>query len=177
MPRLLSGVKVTCGRRGRASKLRSALSVEIRDTESLQLVTAIEVLPPLNKNGKGYEEYVEKRQKLLLSTAHLIEIDLLRAGKRVPMQDPLPASDYFILVGRASRCPVTDVWPVELHQVLPVIPVPLLEGDPDVRLDLQQAVTSVYDAFGYRYLIDYSQPPTVPLTASEKDWARRPAPT
>jgi PIN domain nuclease of toxin-antitoxin system len=148
------------------------LTVEIRDTESLQLVTAIEVLSPWNKNGKGYEEYVEKRQKLLLSTAHLIEIDLLRAGKRVPMQDPLPAADYFILVGRASRRPVTDVWPVELHQALPGVPVPLLEGDPDVRLDLQQAVTSVYDAFGYRYLIDYSQPTKVPLPISSRDWAR-----
>lgn len=146
--------------------------MEIRDTESLQLVTAIEVLSPWNKNGKGYEEYVGKRQKLLLSTAHLIAIDLLRAGKRVPMQAPVPVADYFVLVGRANRRPVTDVWPVELQAALPAVPVPLLEGDPDVRLDLQQVVTSVYDAFGYRYLIDYSQPPKVPLEPSENDWAR-----
>ena len=69
------------------------LTVEIRDTENLHLVTAIEVFSPWNKTGNGYAGYVESRQKLLLSTAHLIEIDLLRAGQRVPMQDPLPV-DY-----------------------------------------------------------------------------------
>lgn len=149
------------------------LTVEIRDTEHLHLVTAIEVLSPWNKTGKGYDEYVEKRQKLLLSTAHLIEIDLLRAGQRVPMQDPLPPADYFVLVGRADRRPVTDVWPIQLNETLPnKIPVPLLKGDPDVLLDLQRVVTSVYDAFGYRYLIDYSQPPRVPLPATSMQWLR-----
>ena len=148
------------------------LTVEIRDTENLQLVTAIEVLSPWNKTGSGYVEYVEKRQKLLLSTAHLIEIDLLRAGQRVPMQDPLPSADYFVLVGRANRRPVTDVWPVQLRDALPEIPVPLLKGDADVRLDLQKALTSVYDAFGYRYLIDYSSQPKVPLPAKSVEWAR-----
>jgi hypothetical protein len=148
------------------------LTVEIRDTENLHLVTAIEVLSPWNKTSNGYDEYVEKRQKLLLSTAHLIEIDLLRGGQRVPMQDPLPPADYFVLVGRANRRPVTDVWPIQLKEALPKVPIPLLKGDPDVLLDLQQAVTSVYDAFGYRYLIDYAQPPRVPLPAKSIEWIR-----
>jgi hypothetical protein len=148
------------------------LTVEIRDTQNLQLVTAIELLSPWNKTGKGYDEYVEKRQKLLLSTAHLIEIDLLRGGQRVPMQDPLLSADYFVLVGRAGNRPVMDVWPIGLNDALPKIPVPLLRGDPDVLLDLQQAVTSVYDAFGYRYLIDYHRSPQVPLPAKSRDWIR-----
>ena len=67
------------------------LTVEIRNTENRQLVTAIEVLSPWNKRGDGYKEYLSKRRRLLHSTAHLMEIDLLREGERVPMRQPLPA--------------------------------------------------------------------------------------
>ncbi|HEY2587594.1 MAG TPA: DUF4058 family protein [Tepidisphaeraceae bacterium] len=60
-----------------------------------------------------------------------------------------------------------------MNETLPSkIPVPLLKGDSDVVLDLQRVVTSVYDAFGYRYLIDYNQPPRVPLPASSMAWLR-----
>src|SRR5262249_19160790 len=72
--------------------------VEIRDTAHRKLVTAIEFLSRTNKRGAGREEYLEKREKLLLSTAHLMEIDLLRRGRRVPMQEPLPAGAYFVLL-------------------------------------------------------------------------------
>ena len=69
--------------------------VEIRETASRQLVTAIEVLSPTNKRADGREEYLAKRRRILLSTAHLIEIDLLRQGQRVPMQQPLPDGSLF----------------------------------------------------------------------------------
>ena len=35
------------------------------------------------------------------------------------------------------------------------VPVPLLPGDPDVPLDLQAALTTVYGIFGYDETIDY----------------------
>jgi hypothetical protein len=89
------------------------------------------------------------------------------------MQDPLPVADYFVLVGRANRRPVTDVWPIQLRESLPKVPVPLLTGDADVLLDLQQAFTSVYDAFGYRYLIDYHRPPKLPLPPRAVEWVRQ----
>src|SRR5205823_2575020 len=66
------------------------VTIEIRDAANRQLVTAIEVLSPTNKRGDGRSEYLAKRQRLLLSTAHLMEIDLLHQGQRVPMQQPLP---------------------------------------------------------------------------------------
>ena len=66
------------------------VSVEIRDTSQRRLVTAIEILSPTNKRGAGHQEYLAKRQRLLLSTVHLLEIDLLRMGERVPMKQPLP---------------------------------------------------------------------------------------
>ena len=38
-----------------------------------------------------------------------------------------------------------QVWPIQLDQPLPEVPVPLLPGDPDVLLDLQQVLTTTYD--------------------------------
>lgn len=146
------------------------VSVEIRDTARRLLVTAIEVLSPTNKRGDGRAEYLVKRQRLLRSTAHLVEIDLLRAGQRVPMQRSLPSAPYFILVGRSDVRPETDVWPVPLEQPLPTIPVPLLPGDPDVMLDLQSAFTTVYDSIGYDLAVDYSQPPEVALPEELAGW-------
>ena len=146
------------------------VTVEIRDVAHRTLVTVIEVLSPTNKRGAGYREYLEKRQRLLLSTAHLMEIDLLRAGQRVPMREPLPAAPYFVFLSRAERRPVMDVWPIQLDMRLPVVPVPLLAGDPDVTLDLQLALNTVYDALNYDLSGGYTRPPESPLPASAAVW-------
>lgn len=124
------------------------LTVEIRDTAQRRLVACIEVLSPTNKRGDGRIEYLAKRQRILLSTAHLIEIDLLRSGRRVPMEQPLPPAPYFVFVSRAEARPLVDVWPIGLDQPLPTIPVPLLDDDADVPLDLALAFTTVYDVVG-----------------------------
>lgn len=148
------------------------VTVEIRDVDSRQLVTAIEVLSPTNKQGRGREEYLERRQRFLLSTTHLIEIDLLRRGRRVPMRKPLPEASYFIFSSRARRRPIVDVWPVPLRQVLPTFPVPLLNGDADVPLDLQGAFVGVYDQFNYDLDIDYTVPPRAELAGEDAAWAK-----
>jgi hypothetical protein len=147
------------------------VEVEIRDRETRRLVTAIELLSPYNKRGDGRDEYLVKRGRILRSSAHLLEIDLLRTGQRLPMREPLPRSPYFIFLSRAPERPVTEVWPVALDARLPVVPVPLLAGDPDVLLDLQLAFTNVYDQCGYDLAADYSQPPEVPLSREEAAWA------
>jgi hypothetical protein len=57
-----------------------------------------------------------------------------------------------------------------MQERLPVIPVPLLEPDPDVPLDLA-AVASVYERGAYARKIDYRQlPPAPPLSAEEAAW-------
>jgi hypothetical protein len=145
--------------------------IKILDVHKRLLVTAIEFLSPTNKRGPSRRKYLRKRQKLLLSQAHLMEIDLLRVGHRVPMADPLPSAEYFVLLSRAGQRPATDVWPIALAQPLPEVTVPLLAGDADVPLNLQQVFTEVYDLGGMAYAIDYRKPPDVALTDHWANWA------
>src|SRR5215831_4577476 len=98
------------------------VSVEIRETRQRQLVTVIEILSPTNKRGEGRREYVTKRQRLLLSAVHLIKIDLLHTGERVPMQQPLPNAPYFVLLSRAEDRPLVDAWPIACGDALPTVP-------------------------------------------------------
>ncbi|HZW29467.1 MAG TPA: DUF4058 family protein [Isosphaeraceae bacterium] len=146
------------------------VTVTIRDVEHHHLVAAIEILSPTNKRGEGRREYLRRRDRFLGSDVHLLEIDLLRKGRRVPMEEPLPPAPYFVFLSRADQRPVTEVWPIMLDQPLPEIPVPLLPGNADARLDLQSALTTVYDEYGLNYLIDYSKPPKVQLSPEEDAW-------
>ncbi len=145
-------------------------SVEIRDRLERRLITSIGVLSPTNKRGEGRDEYLAKRHRILQSPTHLIEIDLLRAGRRIPMTRELPSAPYYVYVGRFEVRPETDVWPIRLDQPLPIIPVPLLPGDADVLLDLQLALTTVYDLSEYDLEIDYTQPPEGPLDPQQTTW-------
>jgi hypothetical protein len=65
---------------------------------------------------------------------------------------------------------MANVWPIALDKPLPMIPVPLLPGDIDAKLDLQQALTNVYDECGLRFMIDYSKPPEVSLSPEQAAW-------
>ncbi len=146
--------------------------VEIRDAAQRRLVTGIEFLSPTNKKGEGRKKYLRKRRRLLLSDIHLIELDLLRKGRRPPTAQPLPPADYYAFLVRADDRWWTDAWPIRLEEALPKdIKVPLLEPDPDVLLDLQEAFSSMYDVCGFA--IDYQKPPDVPLTAEQAQWADR----
>jgi hypothetical protein len=147
------------------------ITVEIRDTAARRLVCAIEVLSPTNKHGEGRGECLAKRQRLLLSTAHLLEIDLLRSGQHVPMEQPLPPAPYIVLLSRVDSRPLTEVWAVALEQPLPVVPVPLLPGDADAPLDLQLAFTTASDVVGYDLAVDCSSPAEIPLSGSDAAWA------
>lgn len=92
-------------------------------------------------------------------TTHLLEIDLLRQGRRLPMRDPLPPAEYFILLSHAEHRPITDGWRLSLHDQLPAVPIPLLPGDAEVSLDLQQTFTATYDLLEYDLAIDYTRSP------------------
>ncbi|MFN8490959.1 MAG: DUF4058 family protein [Caldilineaceae bacterium] len=144
-------------------------SVEILEVATLRLVTAIEILSPVNKrlSHDAYEEYQRKRRELLRSQAHLLEIDLLRGGTRPPLAYPITPAAYYIMLSRVALRPRVQVWPIRLQDALPVLPVPLLEPDPDAALDLGGLVAAIYERGGYAMLIDYRQPPPPPALVKE----------
>ena len=141
------------------TKLRA---VRVYVTKMRRLVTSIELLSPVNKRGEGLVNYRRKRRKILLSAVHLIEIDLLRAGQRPgnEINEPPLETDYVLLVNRAndSHRRISEIWPVALNQPLPILPVPLLEPNLDVPLDMAQIVNNIYTRAVYARRIDYRDP-------------------
>jgi hypothetical protein len=146
--------------------------IEIRDRDGWQLVTVIELLSPTNKYaGPDREQYLAKRRDLLDSAVHFVEIDLLRGGPRMPMED-LPACDYCVLVSRVETRPEAGVWPIRLREPLPPVPIPLRTPHADAQLDLQGLLHRIYDAAGYEDYIYLGQ--TQPqLNAEDMAWARQ----
>jgi hypothetical protein len=99
-----------------------------------------------------------KRDEILRSQAHLVEFDLLRGGRRLPMISRLPPGDYYAIVSRQERRPRAEVYAWTIRDRLPHVPIPLKEGDPDVWLDLQSVFTTVYDRARYHLSINYDAP-------------------
>jgi Protein of unknown function (DUF4058) len=146
--------------------------VEIRDVAKNRLVTAIEILSPVNKKRRGSEKYGEKRAALHQSGVHLLEIDLLRRGIRPLMHAMLTKSDYAVFLLRAGARN-TEVWRINLHDSLPVLPVPLKLPDPDAILDLKAALDLIYARGLYGLSIDYGQKPPPPdLSEEDLNWIK-----
>jgi hypothetical protein len=144
--------------------------IEIRDRESQELTTVIEILSPTNKaSGSDREQYLGKRNVILAGNTHLVEIDLLRGGDRMPVED-LPASDYLVMVSRSYERPRVELWPVSLRERLPTIPIPLRHGDRDATINLQQLLHEQYDAAGYDDYV-YRGHPQPPLPDAQVEWA------
>ncbi|HEX5268882.1 MAG TPA: DUF4058 family protein [Gemmataceae bacterium] len=127
--------------------------------EERVLVTCVEVLSPSNKRPEteGWEQYLRKRQAMLLGKANFIEIDLLRGGGKMPMLTPWPDSPYTLLVSRMRRPTHARVWKGYFDRPLPRIPVPLLSSDPDLTLDLQPLIEDIYSLARYDEQIDYDR--------------------
>jgi hypothetical protein len=105
----------------------------------------------------------------LATGVHLVEIDLLRGGPRMPLA-PRPAKDYCVVVSRAEDRPDVDLWSIDLRERLPVIPIPLHAGSADASLDLQALLDRIYDGAGYRHYI-YGLEPQPPLSSEDQRWA------
>lgn len=146
--------------------------VEIQEVKSRNLITAIEILSPVNKRKPGLEPYREKRLRLHKAGVHLLEIDLIRRGER-PFQHPmLPKAHYLALLSRAGSGR-TDVWAFNIQEPLPVLPVPLKAPDPDAFLDLGAVLRDIYDRSRYDLSINYQETPPPPaLTDEETAWIK-----
>jgi hypothetical protein len=145
--------------------------LEIRTVPEQQVITVIEILSPGNKlAGEGREQYERKRFKVLGSWTNLLEIDLVRAGRPLPMKAPA-ASDYRILVSRSVQRPRADVYLFGLRDPIPSFPVPLRSGEAEPELPLNQLLHEVYDLGGYDLVIDYRTSPEPPLSDGDTVWA------
>jgi hypothetical protein len=147
------------------------LWIEIHHRPDRSLVTAIEILSPANKTGQGHWDYLAKRRKLIRQDVHLVELDLLIRGRRLPMQQELPPADFYAFVSRAARRPKCDVHAWSVRQPLPRIPIPLLAPDPDVILDLPALFALGYERGRYARALDYSAPLDLPLLQGDRAWA------
>jgi hypothetical protein len=150
--------------------------VEIYEADAEQrLVTTIEVLSPSNKRPgtEGWKQYLSKRQSVMLGGVNLVEIDLLRGGRRPPMLDPWPNSPYTLLVARGlyryERC---KVWRASFQRPLPEILVPLDEPDADIPLRLQPMIEAIYKRSRYSGSIDYRKPLKPALKGAEATWLK-----
>jgi hypothetical protein len=157
--------------------------VEIRDVKrGHKLITLIEIVSPSNKRpGPDRRAYEAKQREVLESDANLMELDLLRDGARLLPYPDLAAAvdklacDYLILLNRSALRQDTwmdyTLYPVDLREPLPCIPVPLVGEDPDVPLDLQVVAQKVYREGPYLRAIDYSQSAEPPLSEEDAAWA------
>ena len=145
--------------------------LEIREAGTGFVITVIEILSPKNKRpGEGRETYIKKRQQVMASLTHLVEIDLLRGGKPMPILSEVPATDYRIVVSRSDRRPNGQLYAFNLRQPIPSFPLPLNPGDPEPIIDLQTLLNGVYERAKYHLAIDYNQEPVQPLKAEDVSW-------
>jgi hypothetical protein len=134
-----------------------------------QLVTSVEVLSPSNKRrgSAGWTEYERKRSLFVQGHANLVEIDLLRRGRRHAMSEAWPDSPYVTAVFRREKAPTAEIWPAFSTKPLPSIPIPLMPPDSDVAIPLQPLVSDIYESSRYFDDMKYDQPIRPPLSAEE----------
>jgi Protein of unknown function (DUF4058) len=141
--------------------------LEVREAGTDAVVTVVEVLSPKNKRkGLGRDIYGEKRQKILDSATHLVEIDLLRSDAPMVMGGA-NATDYRILVSRAERRPTGELYGFTLREEIPSFSLPLKGRSEQVMVNLQEIVMGIENRAGYAVRIDYQQPVPLPKLSEE----------
>ena len=118
---------------------------------------------------------LQKQAEVLLSDASLVEIDLVRSGRRVLA---LPAAeipsqfeqDHLVCVSPGWVRGRRELYPLPLRLPLPAIPIPLRKGETRVNLDLQALVARTYTTGRYE-LTNYSVDPEPPLSPEASAWA------
>jgi hypothetical protein len=120
--------------------------------------------------SRGREHYLRKRQEVLQSPSHFVEIDLLRGGAPIRVDAPLRPHHYAVQISRAERRPLWKVWTILLSDKLPVVKIPLKGDDPDAPLDLQLVLNRSYERAAYDADVDYTRPPNPPLEGEYAAW-------
>lgn len=146
--------------------------LEIRSVETGEVITAIEVLSPKNKQSVvGRLQYETKRQKILRSDTNLVEIDLLRQGQSMPILETEIDSDYQILVSRNNIRPKAELYHFNLQNQIPQFILPLRNEDAEPTVDVQTLLHEIYDQGGYDLRLDYSRSPVPNFSIENAAWA------
>lgn len=145
--------------------------LEIREVATNSVITVIEILSPTNKKaGIGREAYLNKRRHILSSATHLVEIDLLRGGQKMPIVGKFAPTDYRILICRGDHRPHAQLYGFSIRQVIPLFFLPLKKGDEEPLINLHDLLKGVYQRARFDLAIDYTQEPIPPLNKKDQIW-------
>jgi hypothetical protein len=147
--------------------------LKIKEVRTDRVITVLELLSPANKTpGDEYDAFLAKRNEYLATKTNVVEIDLHRTGKRMPMGEPAPPlADYYAFVSREADFPHTAIWHFSVRERLPDIAIPLKPEDGFIMLPLQPCFDAAYDQGPYDKEVDYTRPPRVPLQGEDGAWA------
>jgi Protein of unknown function (DUF4058) len=145
--------------------------IEIRKLPDLELVTLIELLSPSNKAGWDRNDFLARRSELLKRPIHLVELDFLLEGQRLPMRGPMPAGVAYAIVSRVEDRPTAQVYAWTLHDPLPTIAIPLAAPDPDIAVALAAPYTTAYERSRYGLILRYDRPLDLRIAAENRAWA------
>jgi len=144
----------------------------VREAGTHQVVTWLELLSPANKiPGEGRQAYLRKREEVLRSRVHLVEIDLLRAGEPMPVMGDGRDGHYRILISRWEQRPRALLYVFTVRDPIPVFRLPLLPGDEEPEVDLGRLLQTVYERAAYDLRVRYEEEPVPPLEPPFAEWA------
>ncbi len=149
--------------------------IKVVDVRTKRVVTVVELLSPANKRpGDDRELYLTKRSEYLANRVSLVEIDLLRAGKRPPLGDEPPElAAYYVMVCRSWQYPRVDFWSFGLRDTVPPIPVPVTSEASETMLPLRACIDRAYDEGRYDTELPYHEPVNLRLGPKDTTWARQ----
>ena len=148
--------------------------ITISDRNSDELVTILEVLSPSNKrSGEGRIQYEDKRNSIFESSTHLVEVDLVRQGQPMPAQGYDGDAPYRHLVSRGPTRPAAALYPFGLQSPIPDVAVPLLAGDAEPKIPLNELLHNLYRDDYYANYVDYGADPEGSLSDDDRAWLDR----
>ncbi|MGD9856596.1 MAG: DUF4058 family protein [Planctomycetaceae bacterium] len=146
--------------------------IEIKEFRGGPVITVIELLSPINKQGGGKKLYETKRLQLVDAGISLVEIDLIRQGDRPWYVDAGWYADdepYHVVVRPGWDIGEMSIYPISLRERLPTFRVPLRDSEEPVLLSLQPVIDQCHDTGGYGEDLDFAEPPPGP-PLSPDDW-------
>lgn len=143
-------------------------SLKIIELGSRRVITTIEVVSPVNKFGQGYADYQSKVEDKQLAGVNVLEVDLIRRGKRKYPATNRESAPYVVQLFEAANHR-TKVWLLQLNERLPELAIPLRHNDQAVRIDLQSALNTFYAERRMGKLMDYgAEVPPPELTEAQR---------